>query len=431
MDPRNALFGGRGTGQGLPRRPGGDGPAPPRQPGFNNAPPPAYGQPNAGYPGSRGPPQQGFGQPQQSYGQPQQGYGQPPQASRGEYSEPAPAKSYGGGGGGGGGGQGPREVSLRLAKVEDKTLQQQYIFMDICAVSPYDFPPNPDGSDIYLRIYGRMISGDYVVTARPTPGFPSGHISLSDPQRTWMRVGFMDELMADVYDPFASKTGRESYLAFMDIDVKFASAKKVSDMAFDHEMLATLARKNFENHIFSPGQKLLLDVQNVPLALTVLTVQLTGLGGGQGGAAQLTNLGAVRSDAAARGIMVPQTSITFVKNAGSSIRLTGVARRAASKEIFAPSFNFEAMGIGGLDNQFSTVFRRAFASRLIPPETFEKLGISHVKGVLLYGPPGTGKTLMAREIGKMLNARGMLCLFSLSLSLSLSLSFSLHLLVRN
>jgi vesicle-fusing ATPase len=28
-----------------------------------------------------------------------------------------------------------------------------------------------------------------------------------------------------------------------------------------------------------------------------------------------------------------------------------------------------------------------------------------VKGILLYGPPGTGKTLIARQIGKMLNAR--------------------------
>mgnify|MGYP002716370791 FL=1 len=28
-----------------------------------------------------------------------------------------------------------------------------------------------------------------------------------------------------------------------------------------------------------------------------------------------------------------------------------------------------------------------------------------MKGILLYGPPGTGKTLLARQIGKMLNAR--------------------------
>jgi SpoVK/Ycf46/Vps4 family AAA+-type ATPase len=31
--------------------------------------------------------------------------------------------------------------------------------------------------------------------------------------------------------------------------------------------------------------------------------------------------------------------------------------------------------------------------------------MSFTKGILLHGPPGTGKTLIARQIGKMLNAR--------------------------
>jgi vesicle-fusing ATPase len=63
------------------------------------------------------------------------------------------------------------------------------------------------------------------------------------------------------------------------------------------------------------------------------------------------------------------------------------------------------MGIGGLDTEFSSIFRRAFASRIFPPGLIEKLGIQHVKGILLFGPPGTGKTLIARQIGKMLNSR--------------------------
>lgn len=48
------------------------------------------------------------------------------------------------------------------------------------------------------------------------------------------------------------------------------------------------------------------------------------------------------------------------------------------------------MGIGGLDKEFNAIFRRAFASRVFPPEVIEQLGCKHVKGILLYGPPGTG-----------------------------------------
>jgi vesicle-fusing ATPase len=52
---------------------------------------------------------------------------------------------------------------------------------------------------------------------------------------------------------------------------------------------------------------------------------------------------------------------------------------------------------------FADIFRRAFVTRLFPPEIMAKLGVKHVKGILLYGPPGTGKTLTARQIGKMFN----------------------------
>lgn len=32
------------------------------------------------------------------------------------------------------------------------------------------------------------------------------------------------------------------------------------------------------------------------------------------------------------------------------------------------------MGIGGLDAQFKEIFRRAFASRLVPPDIMKKMG---------------------------------------------------------
>jgi vesicle-fusing ATPase len=49
-------------------------------------------------------------------------------------------------------------------------------------------------------------------------------------------------------------------------------------------------------------------------------------------------------------------------------------------------FNFNEMGIGGLDAEISNIFRRAFTSRLYPTAYIEKYGIHHVKGMLLYGP---------------------------------------------
>jgi vesicle-fusing ATPase len=63
------------------------------------------------------------------------------------------------------------------------------------------------------------------------------------------------------------------------------------------------------------------------------------------------------------------------------------------------------MGIGGLDEELTNIFRRAFASRRFPPAIVIKMGIEHDKGILIYGPPGTGKTLIARQLAKVLKAK--------------------------
>ncbi len=76
-----------------------------------------------------------------------------------------------------------------------------------------------------------------------------------------------------------------------------------------------------------------------------------------------------------------------------------------TNRVFKSNFNFVEIGIGGLDKQFEVIFRRAFASRLLPKKIIKDLGINHVRGIMLHGPPGTGKTLIARQIGKILNCK--------------------------
>ena len=84
-------------------------------------------------------------------------------------------------------------------------------------------------------------------------------------------------------------------------------------------------------------------------------------------------------------------------HAGSGLTFKGQAV-AAPRLFKSQEFNFESLGIGGLDQQFDQIFRRAFASRVFPPSMVERLGIRHVKGVLLFGPPGTGKQTLSHGL---------------------------------
>ena len=103
------------------------------------------------------------------------------------------------------------------------------------------------------------------------------------------------------------------------------------------------------------------------------------------------------------GLFSRATEVQLRKAATAAIKITG-SSSGKGAQLFAKGFNFEALGIGGLNAEFQDIFRRAFASRTIPPDLLRKMGQRHVRGMLLYGPPGCGKTLIARQIGKALHA---------------------------
>jgi vesicle-fusing ATPase len=125
-------------------------------------------------------------------------------------------------------------------------------------------------------------------------------------------------------------------------------------------------------------------------------------------------------------MLVAKSAFVFQARSGGGIKIINQRSSVAPNLFRSKEVSFEKLGIGGMDKQFEEIFRRAFASRVFPPHVVKRLGITHVKGMLLFGPPvrhasarhatyasniaflcsqGTGKTLIARQIGKMLNGK--------------------------
>ncbi|OEL19129.1 Vesicle-fusing ATPase [Dichanthelium oligosanthes] len=87
------------------------------------------------------------------------------------------------------------------------------------------------------------------------------------------------------------------------------------------------------------------------------------------------------------GFLSSDTYIIFEAAPSSGIKVINQKEAASSKLFKHKEFNLEKLGLGGLSAEFTDIFRRAFASRVFPPHVVSRLGIKHVKGILLYGPP--------------------------------------------
>ncbi|KAL4962357.1 AAA family ATPase SEC18 [Aspergillus stella-maris] len=334
--------------------PFGSNPPPQRDP-YSRSPNPRQGAPDAG-----------------GYGAPAPRRPAPPPAPMGEQ------KQHSGGGG------------WTLSPKESPNKECQ--FGNLVALSSQDFPRQKFGYEDILII----VNGLYVFSARILDEFPPGFVGLSSIQRPWAKAGFRDTLDVRLYDPF--RQGGEAYLGSADIEVKFAG-KLRTDALYDQDELAGTVIKNFNGQIFAPGQPILMDHHGIPLQLTVKTILRVSL------SSEKESSREPETEPSARGILTKHTQINFFKDPQSDFQIKPAKNRPAANAIIQPDFNTEKMGIGGLDSEFHTIFRRAFASRIFPPDIVQKLGIHHVRGMLLFGPPGTGKTLLARQIGKMLNAR--------------------------
>ncbi|KAJ7213717.1 P-loop containing nucleoside triphosphate hydrolase protein [Mycena haematopus] len=224
-----------------------------------------------------------------------------------------------------------------------------------------------------------------------------GCIGASALQRQWIGLAVAGDTVP--IEPLPTP----NYLQSLDLEVGFLRKQETKE-AYSADELVRNFLKAFNGIVVAVGQLMIFDYHGQNLKVLVKSLSVLELadqqrGGGRGRA----DYG---PDPRSFGILMDKTDITMMKAAEhNGINIKSSAKKAPPNAILAPNFKFEDMGIGGLDTEFSEIFRRAFASRVFPPGLVEKLGIEHVKGLLLHGPPGTGKTLIARQIGKMLKAR--------------------------
>lgn len=224
-----------------------------------------------------------------------------------------------------------------------------------------------------------IISSKFVYVVVANDQVQPAHLAFNGIQRRELRLALGDPISASSFQ-WPKKGPTIAVAATFEVD---AVSKKGGSVEIKADELIEQCRRRLGGHVLTLGRSFFIDFFGTSLVLKGTSLV----------AEAAVETAAVNSE----------TEYFFAKAPGSLVKVKGGDNRP--KDVFRSDFNFEKMGIGGLDKEFSDIFRRAFASRVFPVSVIQKLGIQHVKGMLLYGPPGTGKTLIARQIGKMLNGK--------------------------
>ncbi len=168
---------------------------------------------------------------------------------------------------------------------------------------------------------------------------------------------------------------------------------------FDRELEIGVPDRNSRKEIIQ------IHIRNMPVAKDVNIEELADMTHGYTGA-DITSLAREAAMATLRRLLpkiidkrsVPNEllmSLEVSKN--DFVDAFSAIQPSALREVFIERPNVHWDDVGGLDN-VKAQLKEAVELPIKKPQTFEKMGIRPIRGVMLVGAPGTGKTLLAKAV---------------------------------
>ncbi|QKF94390.1 AAA ATPase protein [Fadolivirus algeromassiliense] len=226
---------------------------------------------------------------------------------------------------------------------------------------------NKDDFNGQSKVFIKIKSDGPVYPSVAVKDMEKGCLGFSGPLRTKLNIALNETIYVLECKPV------NAFIS--DIDISLNSKDRGVTILHEDEVRDKI-RNIFNGYYFSNGQVLIMTYNDKTLMLNVSTKK--------------------------EGYLNKDTKINISSN---DVSLNFMSSKLLKRDLFRDDYNFEEIGIGGLNKELLNAFRRALSTRAYKASTAEKLGIKHIKGILLYGPPGTGKTLIARKIGAMISNR--------------------------